>query len=85
MISRYEERKKRFDKIFPKRVINVLNSIELLGKCSNRYNYAFDIEYVKERLYEIRRKLEITEFMFFHGYSKKESINENKKEGDKNV
>ena len=75
-IKRYEERRKRFEKVFPYRINKTLDSLRSLGKCANRYNYAYEIKEVRETIQKVRNELERVEHLFYLGYSKKEKDEE---------
>lgn len=67
------ERKKtaNFIKIAEKRTDKVLNSLRLLGQCSNRRSYEYSDDQVNKIFREIRRCIRQTEEKFRETKSKK--------------
>jgi len=67
------ERKKteRFVKIAEKRTERVLDSLRLLGQCSNRRSYGYSDDQVNKIFREIRRCIRQTEEKFRETKSKK--------------
>jgi hypothetical protein len=55
-INQNNDKRERFIRIAEKRVNNILNNLDSLGKCSNRKNYEYNQKDVKKIFSEIDKK-----------------------------
>ena len=66
--SRREVKRDRFVRIIERRVNQILDNLDNLGKCSNRRNYIYYPDDVTKLFREIERKVKETKLLF-HGTS----------------
>ena len=57
-------KKERFMKIAEKRTNNIINTLRLLGNCSNKNNYEYTNEQVKQIFSAIETELRLTKIKF---------------------
>ncbi len=63
-IQNVDMKRQRFIKIVERRVNRILDSLDSLGKCSNRKNYDYDDEEVRKIFREIERKVREVKIQF---------------------
>ena len=64
------DKKKRFQKIAPKRVQRVLDSMNSLSKCSNKYNYEYTEEEKNKIIGAVNQSFSELENKFNSGFKK---------------
>ena len=57
-------KKERFQKIAEKRTNNIINTLRLLGNCSNKNNYEYTEEQVKQIFSTLETELKATKMKF---------------------
>lgn len=57
-------KKERFQKIAEKRTNNIINTLRLLGNCSNKNNYEYTEEQVKQIFSTLEAELKATKMKF---------------------
>ncbi len=65
-----ESRHDRFKRLASSRTNAVIEKLEILGNCSNRSNYEYSEDEVKQMLLAIERKLNEVKLLFNHSSSK---------------
>jgi hypothetical protein len=58
------DKRERFEKVAQNRVQAILNTLSLLGNCSNRNNYSYSEEDVRKMMDAIKQSLKETEMRF---------------------
>ncbi|HCM42516.1 MAG TPA: hypothetical protein PLY88_00770 [Candidatus Omnitrophota bacterium] len=69
-----ESKKDRFKRLASSRTNAVIEKLEILGNCSNRSNYEYTEEEVKQMLLAIERKLNEVKVLFSQAASKDNSF-----------
>ncbi len=67
-----DTKRERFIRVAEKRVNNILDNLDMLGKCANKRNYGYSDQDVKKIFKEIDKKIREVKFLF-------EGIEENRK------
>ncbi len=65
-----ETKKDRFKRLASSRTNAVIEKLEILGNCSNRSNYEYTDDEVKQMLLAIERKLNEVRVLFSQGAAK---------------
>lgn len=71
ILSSVDQKRQRFIKVAERRVNVILTSLDNLGKCSNKRNYEYGDDEVKEIFREIDRKVKEVRILFQGTGSKK--------------
>jgi hypothetical protein len=70
-MSNIETRRERFVRIAERRVNNILNNLDSLGKCANRKNYHYGDEDVRHIFGELEKKMKETKLLFKNSNKRK--------------
>ena len=73
-LKKNETRRERFIRIVERRVNNILDGIDNLGKCSNQKNYEYDEEDVKKIFNEIEKKIKEVKSMYQDSHKEKQKF-----------
>ena len=65
-----ETKKDRFKRLASARTNAVIEKLEILGNCSNRSNYEYSEEEVKQMMLAVERKLNEVKMLFGHSSNK---------------
>lgn len=57
-------KRQRFEKVAGNRVQTIIDKLELLGNCSNRNNYDYEVEDVRKMFSAIKQTLNRTQLKF---------------------
>ena len=65
-----ETKKERFKRLASARTNAVIEKLEILGNCSNRSNYEYSEDEVKQMILAVERKLNEVKMLFGHSQNK---------------
>jgi hypothetical protein len=73
-IGKKETKRDRFIRIVERRVNNLLNDFESLGKCSNKKNYEYNDDDVKKIFGEIEKKMKEIKLLYKNSEKRRNSF-----------